>query len=131
MTRDVYFTGHDSIAHNGRLVANYQLIERSKKMSRQMTKAEQILWFHILSQKKLGGYKFTKQKIIGNYILDFYCSELLLAIEADGESHLERSEYDQERDKFLASMNIETIRIQNNDIYHNLSGVHKYLIERI
>lgn len=73
-------------------------------MSRSMTKAEQLLWFNILSQRKLRGYKFSKQQIVGHYILDFYCSELLLAIEADGESHNDRHDYDEERDEYIKNL---------------------------
>ena len=54
-----------------------------------------------MSEKKLSGYKFIKQKIIDNYILDFYCAELLLAVEIDGESHNEKLGYDKVRDDFL------------------------------
>jgi very-short-patch-repair endonuclease len=102
--------------------ANLKLKDRSKNMSKQMTKSEQLIWFNILSKRQLLGYKFTKQKIIFNYILDFYCSELLLAIEVDGESHNDQIEYDIVRTKFLNSLNIKVIRLTNNEVATNLEG---------
>jgi len=49
-------------------------------------------------------YRFLRQKPIGNYILDFYCSKLLLAIEIDGISHEDRIDYDHKRDDYLLSL---------------------------
>lgn len=104
MPREIYHITEGGIAPNGRLHANHKLIDRSQTMSRSMTKAEQLLWFNVLSQRKLCRYKFIKQKIVGHYILGFYCSELLLAIEADGESHTERCDYDSERDEYMKNL---------------------------
>ena len=111
--------------------ANTKLTPRANYMSRNMTKAEQILWFNILAKRQLLGYKFTKQKQVFNYILDFYCSALLLAIEVDGESHSTKQEYDQTRTKFLNSLNIKVIRITNDQIYNNLEGVYTFLMTEI
>jgi very-short-patch-repair endonuclease len=102
---------HSRIKHTA------QLIGRAKTMSRNMTHCEQVLWFNVLSKKQLLGLKFTKQKIIYNYILDFYCSELLLCIEVDGETH--NAEYDLDRDKFLNSVGITVIRIPNKTVLNH------------
>lgn len=113
------------------LKANTKLTPRANYMSRNMTKAEQILWFNILAKRQLLGYKFTKQKQVFSYILDFYCSALLLAIEVDGESHSTKQEYDQTRTKFLNSLNIKVIRIANDQIYNSLEGVHTFLMAQV
>jgi very-short-patch-repair endonuclease len=63
--------------------ANIKLQSFSHQMSRQMTRAEQRLWFEVLQSGKTG-YKWVKQKIIGNFIVDFYCHEKRLVIEVDG-----------------------------------------------
>ncbi len=105
--------------------ANTKLIPRSKKMSREMTKPECNVWFNLLSKKQLSGYKFTKQKIIFNYILDFYCSELLLAVEIDGDTH--DIEYDKVRDNFTTSIGIKTLRFGNQDALTNLDGIEQSL----
>lgn len=110
-----------------RISYNPKLKSRSKKMSREMTAAECNIWFNILSKKQLLGYKFTKQKIVFNYILDFYCSELLLAIEIDGESHNTKQDYDLARTKFLNSINIKVVRFTNSEAMNNLEGIKNYL----
>ena len=96
-----------------------------------MTEAECHIWFNLLSKKQLLGYKFTKQKIIFNYILDFYCSELLLAIEIDGLGHNQKLDYDKTRDDFLKSIGITIIRIKNHDVLNNLDGVKAFLENQI
>lgn len=63
--------------------ANTKLQSFSHQMSREMTRAEQRLWFEVLQSGKTG-YKWAKQKIIGNFIVDFYCHEKRLVIEVDG-----------------------------------------------
>jgi very-short-patch-repair endonuclease len=104
---------------------------RAKLMSKEMTKCEQILWFKVLKSKKLGGYKFTKQKQIFNYIVDFYCSKLTLVIEIDGESHNNQIEYDKQRDNFLKSCNLKILRISNLEVLNNLEGVYNLLLNEI
>jgi very-short-patch-repair endonuclease len=110
---------------------NPKLVDRSKKMSREMTKAERKIWFELLSNKQLLGYKFIKQKITFNYILDFYCSELMLAIEVDGESHDRKIEYDKVRDDFLKASGIKVLRFRNDEVLVNLEGVRRVLVECI
>jgi very-short-patch-repair endonuclease len=107
------------------------LVGYSKKMSREMTFAEKLLWFNVLGKKQLGGYRFVKQKIVFNYILDFYCSQLLCAIEVDGSSHDQKIEYDRKRDLFLKTQGITTIRISNADVLNNLEGVRSLLLNLI
>ncbi len=89
-----------------------------------MTKPEVILWTQLKSRGCLG-YKFRRQHSVGRYILDFYCHELYLAIEVDGSQHfeLEALKYDQERTKYLNSLNIKVVRFTNDDILTNLNGV--------
>ena len=119
------------IAPFGRNHYNPKLLDRSHKMSREMTIPEKNIWFKILSNKKLLGFKFVKQKIIHNYILDFYCSQLLLCIEIDGESHNNSMEYDNQRDSFLKSIGIKTLRITNEDAIHNFEAVYIFLESQI
>ena len=113
----------------GRFNYNPKLNDRAKLMGKEMTRAEKNVWFKLLSKKKLDGYKFIKQKIVHNYILDFYCSELLLAIEIDGETH--DLEYDKVRDDFVSHLGITTIRFSNEDAFNNLEGIRIQLLEFI
>jgi very-short-patch-repair endonuclease len=93
-----------------------------------MTKCEQILWFKVLKSKQLGGYKFTKQKQIFSYIVDFYCSKLTLVLEIDGESHSNQIEYDKQRDSFLKNCGLRVVRIGNDDVLNNLEGIYTMLL---
>jgi very-short-patch-repair endonuclease len=61
------------------------------------TKAENIVWQVLLRNKQMLGYKFSRQKPLGPFIVDFYCAKLKLAIEIDGSSHDGREEYDARR----------------------------------
>ena len=96
----------------------------AKELRNNTTKQEQYLWQY-LSKSQLMGYKFRRQQPIGNYIVDFYCSELKFVIELDGGQHNEKEEieYDKERDKFLKQSGLHVLRIWNNDINNNIEGV--------
>lgn len=98
--------------------------ELRKSLRNNATSAEQLLW-KALQGKQLDGFKFRRQHSIGNYILDFFCPSVSLAIELDGETHYtpEAQEYDRIRDNFLANVGIRVIRYHNHDVFDNLTGV--------
>ena len=84
-----------------------------------MTKEERHLWYDYLKPYKLTyNVAFTKQKIIGNYIVDFYCPQAKLVIELDGSQHYEEdaTAYDIKRTEYLNKHGIEVIRYSNRDI---------------
>ncbi len=85
-----------------------------KNLRNNLTSAEASLW-KILQNRQLDGRKFRRQHSIGNYILDFYCSEEKLAIELDGEGHftLPQKIYDDERELFLKTYDIKVLRFEN------------------
>lgn len=103
---------------------------KRKALRKAMPKAEVILWAH-LKNKQLHGYKFRRQYSVGPYIVDFYCPRLKLAIEVDGPSHFTNHavEYDWQRQKYIESFNINVLRVTNLDIYENIEGVIKKIIE--
>ena len=111
-----YDANTEAITELGRFPFNNNLVERAKKMLENPTIQESLVWNNIL-KSKLTGFKFTQQKIIDNYILDFYCSELLIAIELDGDQHLKANnlEYDKIRDNLLNSFGVKVIRISNDE----------------
>ncbi|MCX6823131.1 MAG: endonuclease domain-containing protein [candidate division SR1 bacterium] len=74
-------------------------------------------------RKDTTGYRFLRQKLLGNYILDFYCDKLKLGIEIDGESHNGQGGYDDQRTNYLKKFGIKIIRYTNNQIYYQLDGV--------
>jgi very-short-patch-repair endonuclease len=103
---------------------NTNLKPYGKKNRKQysMTKHEWIIWNTTL-KKNITGHRFLRQKIIGPFILDFYCSKLMLGIEIDGSSHDNKQEYDATRTEYLTDRWITIIRYTNNEIDQNLEEV--------
>ncbi|REE83134.1 5-methyltetrahydrofolate--homocysteine methyltransferase [Lutibacter oceani] len=100
------------------------LKEYAKQMRNQPTEAESLLW-DVLSGKKLEGYKFRRQHIIGNYITDFICLKTNLIIEIDGLIHQlpENKESDTERTFWLENEGYRVIRFSNEEVLSNLDLV--------
>ncbi len=105
---------------------NPQLKERAKELRKAGNLSEVLLWQQ-LNKRKFNGYDFDRQKIIGNYIVDFYCAECNVAIEIDGSTHDFRVEYDTERDAFLEKLGVVVVHILAKDVLQNLDGVIEYL----
>ena len=89
-----------------------------------MTKDERLVWYMILKQRPLW-YKRLRQKLIWSFILDFYCSELLLCIEVDGKYHEdeETQEYDEARTIYLHNQWIVVLRYTNEQVATYLESV--------
>ena len=84
-----------------------------------------------MQNKRLGTFKFIRQKPIDQYIIDFYCSELMLAIEIDGDTHAEQQQYDATRTQRLNMLGIAVFRYPNAEILNNLEGVYEDLLKRV
>ena len=93
------------------------------------TKAEQLV--RAVLRKRQLWYLFLRQKMIDSFILDFYCSELLLWIEIDGESHEYNQEYDIQRDEKLRHIWVKIIRYRNDDVFNDLEWFRKDVLEEI
>jgi very-short-patch-repair endonuclease len=87
-----------------------------------MTVSVKKLWT-LLRMNQVNGYKFRCQHSVFRYILDFYCHEKKFAIEVDGKIHNSQKEYDRYRDEFLRSLEIETLRIKDEDVLNNIDNV--------
>lgn len=98
--------------------------EQRRNLRRTMPSAEVILWSK-LKGRQLLGYKFRRQFGIGSYSIDFYCAELLFAIELDGDTHYagDAPAGDRTRQTFIESFGIKSLRIINDEVYENLNGV--------
>ena len=109
--RNEYFTGY-----------NRKMRERTRELRKNMTPQEKHLWYDYLSTYDI---KIYRQRSIGGFIVDFYCSKVKLAIEIDGSQHYteEGIEYDKERNFVLKKYGVETIRFSNLDIDRNFEGV--------
>ena len=105
---------------------NSALTHLAQNLRGQMTKEERDLWYKFLKDYPV---KFKRQHIVGNYILDFYCPKVKIAIELDGSEHYEKTniEKDNIRTAFLESLNIKVFRIPNTEIHTNLEGVCLYI----
>lgn len=103
--------------------ANAKSFEFSRELRQRQTETEIVMW-ECLRNRNLG-VKFRRQHPILNYIADFYCHEILLIIEIDGEIHntKEHIEYDYYRDSTLKEHNITTLRFTNDDVKNRLSVV--------
>ena len=97
-------------------------LETARKLRREMTPHERKLWYLFLRKYPV---KIYKQRIIGKFIVDFYCASAKLVIEIDGSQHFEEQgmAYDQERSVFLESLGLKVIRFANSDMDRNFSAV--------
>ncbi|MDN5355002.1 MAG: hypothetical protein PWQ09_1758 [Candidatus Cloacimonadota bacterium] len=106
------------------------LKQKARNNRKNMNKPEAKLWYEVLNKKRLG-YKFLRQKPIKNYIVDFYCNQLKLAIEIDGMSHNKQMEYDTHREDCLKKLGIKILHYSNWQIMNNIDGVCEDIIENI
>lgn len=105
---------------------NKQLVPYARQLRRDMTKEERHLWYNFLRNYKV---RFQRQKIIGSYIVDFYCASAKLVVELDGSQHFEPDalEYDAKRTAYLEQYGLKIIRIPNNEVNKNFNGVCEYI----
>lgn len=100
----------------------------SKNLKSEMTEAEKLLWSKI-RRKQLNGVKFCRQKIVGNYIVDFLSFEKRLIIELDGGQHASQTEYDSVRTKYLEEQGFTVIRFWNNEVLQRTDDIMNILWE--
>ena len=88
-----------------------------------MTLAEVLLW-NYLKQKQMCGYDFDRQRPIDEYIVDFYCKDLRLAIEIDGASHnAEKYDHDVKRQERLERLGVYVLRFSDGDVKQDVENV--------
>src|SRR4051794_31065922 len=95
--------------------------EEARRMRREMTPAESMLWQH-LRASRLNDLHFRRQQIIDGFIADFYCHAARLIVEVDGGIHDGTVAYDAERDRILAARDIHILRLPNARILHDLAS---------
>ena len=95
-----------------------------------MTEAEIFVWSN-LRKKQLNGLQWYRQRVIGDYIVDFYCPVKKLVIEIDGSQHYseEMLKADAKRDQYLQSYGITVLRFNNDDVMRNIEGVFERILE--
>nr|WP_249340351.1 DUF559 domain-containing protein [Sphingopyxis sp. 2PD] len=102
------------------------MTERARQLRRDSTPAERKLW------RLLSRYRppFTRQLVVGHYIVDLACREAKLAIELDGSHHLDRQPYDEDRTEYLESIGWQVVRLWNSDVIANPIGAAEFVLGR-
>ena len=97
-------------------------LENARRLRREMTPHERKLWYLFLRKYPV---KIYKQRIIGTFIVDFYCASANLVIEVDGSQHYEPQgmAYDTDRSVYLSALGLEILRFSNRDIDRDFCGV--------
>ncbi len=105
---------------------NSKIVPFAKELRKNMTKEERHLWYDFLRNYPV---KFTRQKVLGKYIADFYCAEANVVIELDGSQHYEDEGliHDEKRTQYLGQYGMKVIRISNLDVLKNFEGVCMYI----
>ena len=101
-------------------------LENARRLRREMTPHERKLWYLFLRKYPV---KVYKQRIIGRYIVDFYCASAKLVIEVDGSQHYDPQGMvcDAERSAFLTELGLEVLRFSNRDIDRDFRGVCEHI----
>jgi very-short-patch-repair endonuclease len=109
---------------------NRQLVEKAKELRKNMTPAERKLWSGYLRTFK---FRILRQRPINNFIVDFFCAQLRLVIEVDGESHFtdEGKDYDWERTQILEGYGLKVLRFTNDEVLQDWEGVCRRIEEEI
>ena len=122
-------SSEDNHTENTRNTKNYMDLPfnpKLKERARELRKAgnlSEVLFWNKVKNKQFKNFDFDRQKIIGNYIVDFYCTNCNVVIEIDGSSHDDKQEYDAVRDDYLKSLGLEVIHITDIDIKKNITAV--------
>ena len=105
---------------------NPALVPNAKALRRNMTKEERHLWYDFLRDYPV---RFSRQKVLGKYIADFYCAQAKLVIELDGSQHYKPNNLlkDNKRTNFLKGYGITVLRVPNNEVMNNFDGVCLYI----
>jgi very-short-patch-repair endonuclease len=96
--------------------------QRSRELRDELTPAESILWAQ-LRGRRFSGLKFRRQHVIGSFIVDFYCAEVSLILEIDGETHLGKAPLDEARQSWLQAQGYRVLRFWNTEVYDELEPV--------
>jgi len=124
--------GFEGLHRRTMLRYNKELKEYSRKLRKNMTDAENLLWTRIRN-KQLKGYQFYRQKIVGHYIVDFYCPRANLVVEVDGGQHYdnEAKQKDRTRDEYMLSVGLRVLRFSDREVFENLNGATEKIWENL
>ena len=105
---------------------NRNMVQNAKNLRKNMTKEERHLWYDYLRNYPI---KFSRQKVLGKYIADFYSAEAKIIIELDGSQHYDEEikEKDMIRTEYLKKYGLKVVRIPNIEVNRNFKGVCAYI----
>ncbi len=103
---------------------------RARALRSSATDAEALLWYH-LRDRRLGGYKFRRQRPIGPYFADFACLESKLVIEIDGGQHTEATAYDSARTRLMEADGFRVLRFWNNEVLTQIDLVREQILREL
>lgn len=109
---------------------NHELKKLANQLRKNMTFSEVLLWNELKSKKMLG-FDFDRQKPINNFIVDFYCKELNLALEIDGDTHFFRDDSDEERQRILEKLGVHFLRFDDLEVKRNMNNVISVIVNWI
>jgi len=104
------------------VAGNSSLKLKARELRNNSTVSEIKLW-SFLKGRQMCGYDFHRQKPLDKYVVDFFCNELMLAIEIDGISHVGQENYDKQRQDKLESIGIKFLRFDDDDVFYNIGSV--------
>ena len=109
---------------------NARLTDNAKALRKNMTKEERHLWYDFLRTYPV---RFLRQKVIDNYIADFYCHDARLVIELDGSQHYEEHQqvYDSIRTEQIEERNLTVLRIPNNEVFRRFREICEYIDRQV
>ena len=105
---------------------NESIVATAKMLRKNMTREEKHLWYDFLNKYPI---KFTRQKVLGKYIADFYCAKAKLVIEIDGSQHYteQGKEYDENRTEYLRQFDLTVIRFKNDLVMNEFFAVCNFI----
>jgi very-short-patch-repair endonuclease len=120
----------DNYVHN--LPENRELLGYARNNRKAGNMAEIAFWKQV-HKKMFHGLDFNRQKVIGNYIVDFFVKRLGLVVEIDGESHNDKEDYDTQRDTYLENLGLKVFHTTDYDVLQHvnivLEDLRKYIVE--
>ena len=120
----------DRYVHN--LPENSELLSYARENRKAGNMAEIAFWKQV-HRKMFHGLDFDRQKVIGNYIVDFFVKRLGLVIEIDGGSHNDKEDYDTQRDKYLEELGLKVFHTTDFDVLQHvgivLADLRKYIVD--
>ena len=112
------------LPHNPALQARARELRKAGNLS-------EVLFWNAVKNKQWNGLDFDRQRVIGNYIVDFYCHQHALVVEIDGSSHDDKQDYDQVRDEYLQALGLKVFHVRDVEVKQNLAEVLAFVLLQI